>query len=398
MSVATNPDPVTATLRPLLASQLRRLRQRFLWHGVGLTLLLAAGAILLFFTLDHWLDLPLPIRLLHTTTVLALTAFACLRFLHYPLTRAIGEVDLATWLERTFPELHQRFVSAVQLHEVDDAQLRNQSRAMIGQLLDETAAAATQLPLDRTFDSRTTARVLGGAGLLLTTLALGAALAPETARAFVLRHLGIAAKYPRKTMLFVELPPAGPDLQREDHPDHTLLTLPAGADLHVTVLAKGTVPKEVFLVSQRRDGSGNGESRKVLMTARPGNRFRHVFRRLSGSWEFHADGGDDHQGDRLVVVRTVHPPQVVAPRATIHPPAYTGVEPFVQSGGAIEALVGSEVELTVATTAPVRLATMVFLEGGRRLELVPSVMQDDSGASTVQRGRFTIESSDRYQI
>ena len=166
----------------------------------------------------------------------------------------------------------------------------------------------------------------------------------------------------------------------------------------LAVLAKGSVPKEVFLVSQRRDGSGNGELRKVLMTARPGNRFRHVFRRLSGAFEFHADGGDDHQGDRLVVVRTVHPPQVVAPRATIHPPAYTGVEPFVQSGGAIEALIGSEVELTVATTAPVRLATMVFLEGGRRLELVPSVLQDDSGTSTVQRGRFTIESSDRYQI
>jgi hypothetical protein len=41
---------------------------------------------------------------------------------------------------------------------------------------------------------------------------------------------------------------------------------------------------------------------------------------------------------------------------------------------------------------------MVFLEGGRRVELAPAVMQDDSGTSTVQRGRFTIESSDRYQI
>jgi len=398
MSVVPTQDPVTATLRPLLAGQLRRLRQRFLWHGIGLTLLCAAGAILLFFTLDHWLDLPLPIRLLHTTTVLALVAFGCLRFLHYPLTRTIGEVDLAVWLERTFPELHQRFVSAVQLHAVDDAMLRNQSRAMIEQLLDETAAAARQLPLDRTFDSRTTSRVLGGAGLLLTTLVLGTALAPETAQAFVLRHLGFAAKYPRRTTLIVELPPAGPDLQREDHADETLLTLPAGADLHVTVLAQGSVPKEVYLVSNRRDGSTTGETRKVLMTARPGNRFRHVFRRLSGSWEFHADGGDDHQGDRLVVVRTVHPPQVVAPRATIHPPAYTGAEPFVQGGGAIEALVGSEVELTVATTAPVRQATMVFLESGRRLELTPTVMQDDSGQSTVQCGRFTLESSDRYQI
>jgi len=40
MSVVPTQDPVTATLRPLLAGQLRRLRQRFLWHGIGLTYLI----------------------------------------------------------------------------------------------------------------------------------------------------------------------------------------------------------------------------------------------------------------------------------------------------------------------------------------------------------------------
>jgi len=123
-----------------------------------------------------------------------------------------------------------------------------------------------------------------------------------------------------------------------------------------------------------------------------------VFRRLSGSFEFHARGGDDNHGDRRVIVRTVHPPQVATIRATVTPPAYTGITQLVQTGGAIEALSGSAVELAVTTTAAVHDTTMVFLESGRRLPLVPVSIQDDSGASTQYRGSFTIGTSDRYQV
>ena len=33
-----------------------------------------------------------------------------------------------------------------------------------------------------------------------------------------------------------------------------------------------------------------------------------VFRRITGSFSFHARGGDDDHGDRVVHVRTIHPP------------------------------------------------------------------------------------------
>jgi hypothetical protein len=189
-------------------------------------------------------------------------------------------------------------------------------------------------------------------------------------------------------------------MQRTDDGGTTQLVLPAGADLHVSVLALGTVPDEVFLeVGPLREAGEDGPpSRSLAMTPRPGDRFRYVFRRLSGSFEFHARGGDDDRGDRLVTVRTVHPPQVAALRATIKPPAYTGIESTVQSGGAIEALAGSEVSLSLSTTSAVDRATMVFLESGRRIEMVPSTLQDDSGTATVHRCEFTIESSDRYQV
>ncbi len=386
------------TLRPLLQQQLGRLRARYLWHGVGLTVAIVLAAVLLFFSLDRWLGLPMPVRLLHTAVTATLLVVALSRFVRYPLSRSFAEVDLAIWFERTFPELHQRLVSAVQLHDLPDESLRNQSRPMIEQLLVQTADSVRALPLDRLFDPRPTTRAGLCSGGLALLLAVGAVWSPATMRAFLLRHLGFAASYPRETTLRLELPPAGVDLQRTDSGRQTEIVLPAGADLHVSVLAEGRTPSEVYLdVVPLREGPA-GDVRSIAMAPRPGERFRHVFRRLSGSFQFHARGGDDDEGDRLVNVRTVFPPQVAMITANIRPPAYTGVANLEQRGGSIEALLGSDVQLTVTTTALVRSATMVFLESGRRLDLVATTPQDDSGASTVYNGSFALTASDRYQI
>jgi hypothetical protein len=411
-STDTAPRALTNALRPLLQAQARRLRTRYLWHGLGLCLLLPTAALLLFFLLDHTLRLPVAVRLLHTSATVALLGYGLIRFVRYPLTRAFADIDMAQLLERRYPELHQRLVSAVQLQDVGPGQLRNQSQPMIEQLLAETSAAAAALPLSTLFDYRRTARVFAGTGSLLMIFLCIGLFAPETMRAFLLRHLGMATDYPRETTLRLEVPPGGPEVQRSDRDGVTELILPAGADLHVSVLAEGVVPKEVFLdllplVDDRQsvhEGAGTMTARtapvgrSITMSPRPGDRFRHVFRRLSGSFSFHARGGDDEHGDRLVVVHTVHPPQVANIRASIVPPAYTGVARLEQNGGAIEALAGSNVEISVSTTAAVREATMVFLESGRRLPLAAQDIQDDSGTSLVHRGTFALENSDRYQI
>ncbi len=389
-----------ATIRPLLATQLARLRRRYLWYGLGMTALLAALAIGFFFALDHGLRLPLPIRLMHSAAVLCLLGWCLVRFVRYPLTRRFGEVDLAAWIDRSFPELGERVVSTVQLQAVAASDLRNQSPAMIERMVAETLAATERLPLDRLFDERRVRRpVLLGGGVLAVLVTL-AAIGPATARAFVLRHLGFAATYPRQTTLVVELPEASADLQRVDRDGATELVLAAGADLHVSVLATGTVPKEVFLdvTPLRGDDAAAAPARSITMVQRPGDRFRYVFRRLTGSFRFHARGGDDEDGDRTVVVRTLHPPQVATIEASIQPPAYTGAAASVQSGGAIEALAGSQIDLTLATTADVQQATMVFLESGRRVELAATHPTDDSGGAVTYRGSFALDTTDRYQI
>src|SRR5262249_20243594 len=152
------------------------------------------------------------------------------------------------------------------LDESSAQALRNQSAAMIGQLLADTAAQTRSLPLEQVFDVRGTARLWTAAATLSLLLLGGALRAPDTALAFVLRHLGRDVSYPRATTLLVELPPASADLQRKDDGNHVDLVLPSGADLHVSVLATGTVPDEVFL---DRVGKG-GDRRSDTMVPRPG--------------------------------------------------------------------------------------------------------------------------------
>lgn len=391
----------TPALRELLQGLQQRLRRRYLAHGLALCILVPASVIAIAFALDHSLRLPLPIRLFHTLLLGALTAATVARYLRYPLQQRFAATDLAALVEQRFPALQQRLVSAVQFGDDANAATRNQSAAMMAAVQQDALELARELPLEALFDPRRTHRVALAGMALTALLATGALLSPAAAGAFFWRHLGVAADYPRQTRLQIEVPPAGPDLQRTDRDDEIELVMPAGGDLHVAVLADGIVPEEVRLLvtSLRGDGTETeGNPRTVLMAPRPGDRFRHVFRRVSGSFRFHASGGDDDHGDRTVVVRTLHPPQVEALRHTLTPPAYTGMPASQHEGGAIEALLGSEVQIQVQTTLPVRNAALVMLEGGQRHPLTAVELQDDGGTATAFRGKFLITASDRYQI
>ena len=112
---------------------------------------------------------------------------------------------------------------------------------------------------------------------------------------------------------------------------------------------------------------------------------------MTSDFAFRASGGDDDSGDLDVEVVTVQPPRVAGIRATISPPAYTGREPVVQSGGAIEALEGSAAALHVTATSEVARAALVFLESGREIELRAETVTDDAGTREVLTAAFPIE-------
>lgn len=399
------PTPIdTSSARKVLDTVLRRqrgrIRQAFLVYGLALLVSGAAIALLGYFAADRLLRVPSAVRILVTLGLFAWAVLALRRRVLYPMQRPFTEGDVAVALERSFPQLHQRVVSALQLRKGldDESKLRGESPQMIREVVVEAADSVGELPLSELIDPRRTRRLAGLALVAVAALGVTATLQTESFKVFLQRAFGSSVEYPRETTLVVELPDEieADEYQVERNGRQVLLTMAAGGDLPILVRAEGVVPREVTLeVSTDR-----GTETSIPMAPRPGNRerFRHVFRRVRGSFRFFAKGGDDPRGDIEVEVRTVEPPLVAQIESRITPPAYTGEPETTTSGGVIEALTGSQVEVLVTTTAAVSEARMVFLDSGRELPLEVAQIQDDSGVPAAFRGTFEIAEADRYEI
>ncbi len=394
---ATNAADLGRGLDSLLEGQLAHIRRRFLIHGIGWILAASALVIGTYYLLDRTLGLPAPIRIALTLASAAVLVVALRRRVLYPLTRAFGRDDVALALERRFPDLRQRLISAVQLNDSlqREGELRNQSAGMIEQLIAETAQEARQLNLRDLLDTGRTARLWGLSATLAGILLITFIANPTASGIFLERLFGFSTDYPHLTALHIELPETGYEymIERSDGRAVTI-RLAAGADLPVLVRAEGVIPREV----QLGVSGGRGMPPAIAMTARGAGRFRHVFRRVHDSFTFHAMGGDDPRGDLDVEVITIEPPRVSTILTRISYPKYTQKEPSQSTGGNVQALVGSTVEITVTATAAVKQTSISFLDSGKTVELTPFELEDDSGRTRAYRGEFVISESDRYQV
>ncbi len=378
-------------IEQLLAAQIQRLRRRYLVHGLAWACVLFLGFGAAYFVLDRLLHLPLAVRLLFSAAYVLVMLLLLRRRIVYPLRRPITADDMALAIERHDPGLQQELISALQLAHGD---LRD-SRALAAAVVARARERIPRLPLDRLLDDRRTLRLVGGACAVALLALAGAWNHAESVRVFVQRALAFEVMYPRATMLLLELPSDGADHRVErPAPDHVVVTMAAGADLPVLVRVEGVQPREVELVVS----GGRGIPPVVAMTSRGAERFRHVFRRVQADFTFYARGGDDPAGDATVDVHVVHPPLVRSIRAVVTPPAYTGRPPTELTGGAIEALAGSQVRVEVTPTAPAATAALVFLESGGRLELEPRITSDDAGRRELLTAEFLVTRSDRYQV
>src|SRR5436309_357881 len=130
----TSPGAATGSatsLERLLRHQLSRLRHRFLLYGLGWVLGAACLGLAIYYPLDRWLHLPTFVRILLSLALAVALLGAIRRRIVYPQRRAFTRDDAAILVERHFPELHERLISAVQLKDqVASGALRNQSAAM----------------------------------------------------------------------------------------------------------------------------------------------------------------------------------------------------------------------------------------------------------------------------
>jgi len=359
-----------------------------------------ATVLIAYFAIDRSLELPAPIRMILSLATAIFLLLIIRRQLLYPLSRNFHRDDIATALEKRFPDLQEKLISAVQFGELIDSQsaedsspLRNQSTAMIAKVIEDASTAVRDVPRSQLLDPSLTMRVWGTAIGAAIIIVIGFISNPGASSIFLLRLLGADAAYPHLTSLIVELPQSS-EYKIVQNGRHVDLTMAAGADLPVLVRVEGVVPREAFLNLK----GGRGLPPQIAMTERPGNRFKHVFRRVTTPMNFHASGGDDPQGNFEISVHTVQPPRVGAIRATLIYPEYTGLKEQTQFGGSIEALEGSRITLHVTPTSAIATAGINFLDSGTKIELKETRIEEEGEERTFFVGDFTALKTDRYHV
>ncbi|MGE4004028.1 MAG: hypothetical protein AB7I48_27910, partial [Planctomycetaceae bacterium] len=192
----TRYDRLPDDVRKVLQGLRGRIRRYVLVEGVSLVVVVLAGLFWVSYLAD-WayfrmsrLELPGWLRAAFLAVMVCSLVAGMLTWIVARLLRRLRSRALALVLERRFPELDDRLITAVELVEGDEEDETPLRSAMQRRTITDAARAARELDLTSVFDRRPLQRSLAGAILFLVSIAgLGIADAAAVHRwytAFVL--------------------------------------------------------------------------------------------------------------------------------------------------------------------------------------------------------------------
>jgi hypothetical protein len=329
-----------------LRAQFHRARAR--WLGVALTRDLAASlglflaSALLAFHLDCRLVLSPQVRVVWGSATLCLVTLLAAGGLWRALRRRPDDRAVALGVERRYPHLRERLLSAVELGRLSEPERGRYSGELLSAVQAEAQEAARGLDFRRGVSWEEARPVLAACGLLATLATLHVALAPAAVAAWWERMLYPGAGIPvfRKTRVWIA-------------PRSALLL--RGGDLDVAVTTEGRPVQQAVLHFR----AGGGRWARVALQPP----FHHRLQDLADQTEYYATAGDG-QSDRGIA-RVTDPPSVVGLRLRYQFPRYMARPDETVTGisGPLTVPLGTRVDLTAAASKPLRSATM---EGGSR--------------------------------
>lgn len=329
-------EPTGNGLRPettAVLNQLRRGIRRYVFiEGVALVVALFGalfwGSFLIdiaYFRLSR-LELPRWFRAAVLITGLVLLTFGLVTWIALRLLRSLQTRALALVLERRFPELDDRLITAVEAAEQPEHDASAFTTALLNQTIDQAARATSALELAQVFDRRPIRRALVIASLVIASL-LGLAVADSAAmERWIAGYLSLRSAYwPRETELILRVVQQPGDRLRDfvdrsyKHAKGTDLTL------QVDVAPGKAVPRQVRLDARLANGRGMV---RVTLTRLDGQTFRHTMAGLLDDAELWITGGDFTNATPFHV-EVVQPPDLTQAVLHCQYPAYTGLNPFV---------------------------------------------------------------------
>lgn len=382
-------------LRSVLDDLRSRIRKYVLIEGVSLIIVVLCGLFWLSYLTD-WayfrlsrLELPGWVRSTFFLVMLGCLAGGILTWIVARLLRQLRSRALALVLEKRFPELDDRLITAVELIENGTDDGADLSSAMQRQTLSDAARTAKSLEVDSVFDRRPLNRALFAAVLLAVSVA-GFSIANASAvgrwyNAFVLGEDNYWDPF-RKSSLNVSVVSQPGERVRPLTTSQTYRH-PRGADLvvRVDVPEDKLVPEQVTLHYKTVGESGGGRGR-VTMTQIGDRAFRHALTRAVDDHQLWVVGGD-FANRAAYRINAVDPPTIDRINFECDYPDYTGMDAFADQQVPVQ---GSQVSLPLGTTFRLQAQTNKPLVGLRlrcpNFELLLHQESDVTQASSSSAG------------
>ncbi len=326
---ATTPSGKRPSINAVLARLRRRIRGYVLLEGAALLCVVCGVLFWLTLALD-WtyfrltaLELP---RWFREAAVLSAVILVVAGLMFWIVLRYFARFRaraLALVLERRFPELGMRLITAVEMAEARSGRETPLTAAMIERTIDEASQMSAALPLESVFDRAPLRRALVAAVLLVVSVGtfsvVDAAAVSRWVHAFVNRD---AVYWSRETQLVVKAIVQPGDRVREFR--NGQLKHPRGVDLVLLVeVPEGAkTPASVELNYTLDGGRGSGSTEM----AKSGDRkFRHSISALLDSLSLWVSGGD-YVSRTPLRVEVVDAPRLDQVTLDCDYPDYTGLD------------------------------------------------------------------------
>jgi len=370
-------------------AQLRgHIRLTFLSWGVAKLTIWGALIVLWLYYTDRILQLPGGVRLAFLLAGLGVLAVVAIRNLVYPLSRTLSDEDLALLVEREYPLLNDRLISALQILRASERYRDTASADMIKVLMGEAFDLAGKLRFEQAVRTR---RLMGVLGLSVLAMALvfgHAWLDRDNMSIWAKRAWGAGPSWPTKTQLDARI------LEREELPNYPsdetlnvnfnfaatenvdelgvrgLYEVASGSDLRFVAEPSGEIPQsaEVRIVTFVRESGTGRYVQTGSANVRPMT--RGVIRGQDGSERVYFSYNKTNiispleqiwvrAGDAMVgpfTLRIIPAPELESAIELAYTfPQYLVIPPRTTQELRIDAVAGTSVDFSFATTKPLRL-------------------------------------------
>lgn len=354
-------DGVRPAIPAELATMLTRLRQRIRTYVVieGTAMLLVLLALVFWLSLGlDWawfrvsrLELPVWFRVVIDVGALSLAAAAAMSWIGLRWWRRFRARGLALVLERRFPELDDRLITAVEMTDTLEAAETPLERLMLERTLRDVVEVSRQLDVTDVFQKRPLRRSVVLAVALVVSIG-GLAVADSAVLSrWADGYLALKEEYwPREYGLFVTVD-RGPGRQPAGFDRQNVYRHPRGEDLVLAIEVrpdpsrKQVEPLQSVEIDYRQS---EGTGRVVCAQTGP-HQFRHSRAGLLENMTFRVRGGD-YVNRRPFRIEVVDPPEVEQVVLDCRYAEYTRMNPPESPGQRTRVAVqGTQIDLPMET-------------------------------------------------